>query len=54
MRQVENIIDGEVDLEDLRELAKPYEDAERMKQAIRKAIQTITKCLVALRPFSWD
>jgi len=52
MNLVENIIDDDLDLEALRELSKSDEDVEEQKKAIRKEIQTITKSLVALRPFS--
>ena len=52
MRLVENIINDELDLDALRELIKSDEDVEEQKRAIRKEIQTITKSLVALRPFS--
>lgn len=53
MDVIEDIIEDDLDVEDMRALAKADEDVEENKQAIREEVQMITKSLAALKPFSY-
>lgn len=52
MRVVDQIINDNLELDQMRELVKAEEDVERKKKAIRDELKMLSKSMAALEPFS--
>lgn len=52
MRVVDQIINDNLELDQMRELVKAEEDVERKKKEIRNELKMLSKSMAALEPFS--
>ena len=52
MRVVDQIINDNLELDQMRELVKAEEDVERKKKEIRDELKMLSKSMAALEPFS--